>query len=203
MWKRRGATCPTERESIQTADAGPEGFGGADLRYTYAVPIMRHRRQLSPLLAALAYLAAAVAPCPPSVDSLRAMSISLPVHSSAASDQAHGPSHGHHHPQTKSANSERAEVQPTSHHHEVRPDHPQEARELSGTVPSETTVAAPCPCGCGKRAGSVGIAKRLYPLVLSNANPTPVSSSARAQYWLIQWVPDSPPSLPDTVPIPT
>ena len=168
---------------------------------------MLHRHQLTALVAGLAFLAATVAPCPPSVGSLTAKRVaplaSSPAHSWAAGDQAHGPSHGHHHPQTKTAKTERAEAQPTSHHHAERPDHPQDARELSGSLASETTVAAPCPCGCGKRAESVGIAKRLGPLVLSNADPAPVSSSARAQYWLIQWVPDSPPSLPDTVPIPT
>ncbi len=193
----------------------PGGFGGADLRYTYTVPIVLHRCQLTPLLVALAYLAAAVAPCPPSEDALRARSIaplaSPPAHSSAAADQAHDADHNHHYVQAKTTNSDRAEAQPTSPHHAARPDHPQDAsarqdagaRALSGSVASEATVAAPCPCGCGKHAGSGAIAKRLDPLVLSKADPKQVSSPARTQYWLIQRVPDSPPSLLDMVPIPT
>ena len=178
-----------------------------NLSYNCAVSIVLHRRQITPLIAALTYLAAAVAPCPPSVDALQtkiaAPLASRPVHSPATVDQAHGAGHGHHHPQAKTVNSHRAEAQPTSHHHGGGPDHTQDEAELSGSVASEATVAAPCPCGCGKRAGSGGIAKRLGPVVLSSADPTPVSGSAQAQHWLIQWVPDCPPSLPDTIPIST
>ena len=185
----------------------PGGSTRRDLRYTYAVSIVLHRRQITPFIAAFAYLAAAVAPCPPSVDELQTRIVaplaSQPVQSPAAVARAHDAGHDHHHPQTPTVKSDRAETQPTSHHHREGPDHPQDAGELSGSVAHEETVAAPCPCGCGKRAGNGGIAKRLGPLVLSSADPTPVSGSAQAQHWLIQWVPDSPPSLPDTIPIST
>ena len=74
------------------------------------------------------------------------------------------------------------------------------ARELTG---HSKQPERPCPCGCGKHGESSGISKRLGPLVLTSADPTPASSSPQAQCWLIQWLPDAPPSVPDTIPITT
>ncbi len=54
-----------------------------------------------------------------------------------------------------------------------------------------------------QRAGTGGVAERLGPIVLASADPVPASGPAQAQDWLIQQMPDTPTSHPDTVPMAT
>jgi hypothetical protein len=125
------------------------------------------------------------------------------VLSLAVGTKADDEGHDHHQVRASMASSERAEPRSTSHHHGDDPDHPPDERELSDIVTSQTTIAAPCQCGCDERAGTPGVSDRLGPIILASADPAPVSGSAPAQHWLIQHVRDTPPSLPDPIPITT
>lgn len=164
-----------------------------------------HRYRVTPLLAAVAYLAAAMAPCPPAVDSLPAETVAPFVsgftHPQAPSDLASVAPHDHHHARPGAAQSHAAKVQSPAHHHEHGSPHQMDERSSSRTASNETTFTAPCPCGCDKPTGSRAIAKRLGPVVLPSSDPMPPHGLAQVQDELIQQIPDVPPSLPDAIPI--
>lgn len=169
--------------------------------------IVLRQCQATPLLVAVVYLTAAVAPCPPAVDSQRSRSaapiVSPIARTLVAGDRAHDEGHGQH-VRADMVVAGREELRATSHHRGHGPDHaPGATPSHDDVAANEAAFTAPCPCGCDTRAGGVGVAKRLGPIVLPCTDPMPASGPAQAQSWLIQQLPDTPSTLPDAVPIAT
>jgi len=168
---------------------------------------MRSRHSFAVLPLVAAYLVAATTPCPRWSEGIRAASaqagaqhLELP-HAEARNVSTTTPeaSHAHHAHADPTAAAAHAPAQDAPHHHAGSAH----ASARAGDPGSETALTAPCPCGCEGRGGSVGVAKRLGPIVL------PVADAALPPPGAGAWLRPAPAALepalagPDPIPIAT
>lgn len=166
------------------------------LSYQGCVWVLRHQRRITPLIAALTYIAAAAAPCPPAAGpsqpaNAAALASRLPA---PAVEAARVPAVGHEHHPMRHAPA-------ASHHPGDTSGHA--AHEMEGPIPvvHDATLAAPCPCGCDEHTASGGLAKRLGPIVLPGNEAGLPQSCGRDDFQLVQTAPKLFPSVPDPIPI--